>query len=116
MRILLFAGAVAVAFCCTAHAFNPGLDEIFLRGDANNDTHIDVADPIFINAWLFSGGTTPPCVSAADANDDGGIDTADVSYLLNFLYLGGPAPPSPYPGCGNDYTEDELSCVISACS
>jgi hypothetical protein len=37
-------------------------------------------------------------------------EITDAVYLLNFLFLGGRAPVNPFPKCGLDPTEDELSC------
>jgi hypothetical protein len=86
-----------------------------LRGDANNDGRVNLADSIFIQAWLFQGGSAPMCMDAADVNDDGAVNMADPVYLNSFLFLGGSAPPRPYPGCGQDPTADLLPCNTSAC-
>ena len=71
-------------------------DAFFLRGDANFDWSVNIADADAINAWLFLGGEKP-CPIAADTNDDGELNISDSIYLLNFLFLGGPQPPFPYP-------------------
>jgi hypothetical protein len=82
----------------------------FRRGDANADGRLDIADAVFVLAYLFTGGDTPGCSKAADADDSGDLDVTDPVYLLGFLFLGGPAPASPFPGCGPDPRPDELTC------
>lgn len=90
--------------------------DIFLRGDANNDSAVDISDPSFIYSYLFQGGPAPSCMDAADANDDGRVDISDAVYLGEFLYQGGPPPPPPFPGCGTDPTSDNLGCNSSHCN
>lgn len=64
----------------------------FLRGDANGDGKIDVADVVYLINYLFAGGPAPQPYQAGDANCDGTIDSADVVYLINYLFAGGPPP------------------------
>jgi len=80
----------------------------FVRGNANGDDRIDIADAIFVLGYLFGNGTAPEVPDSADANDDGGIDIADAIYILGFLFGGGPPPPPPYPDPGTDPTPDSL--------
>lgn len=82
----------------------------FLRGDANMDVVLNVADPIRILEYRFSGGEPPACMDAADGNDDGLVDMSDAIYVLSFLFQGGPAPPPPLGEPGPDATEDPQSC------
>ncbi len=82
----------------------------FVRGMANNDTLVDIADPVFILDWLFGGGPEPFCLSAADANDSGVLDIADPVYLLTYLFAMTPAPPAPFAVPGLDPTPDALTC------
>ncbi len=83
----------------------------FRRGDANADGLLDVADPVFILAALFTGGPASTCAEASDANDDGSVDLADAVAALNALFGSGPGLPAPYPGCGSDPTVDSLTCM-----
>ncbi|MFQ5654970.1 MAG: dockerin type I repeat-containing protein, partial [Planctomycetota bacterium] len=83
----------------------------FVRGDANGSGLIDIADAVFLLAFLFSNGDPPPCDDAADVNDDGMIDISDPVNLLAFLFSNGPPPPPPHPDCGVDPTDDLLDCV-----
>ena len=87
----------------------------FIRGDANFDGKVDLSDSVFMNEYLFKGGSAPSCMDAADANDDGKVDISDSVYLNNYLFLGsGSPPPAPYPDRGVDPTADDLGCGIEA--
>jgi hypothetical protein len=92
------------------HLMLPLGGEAFLRGDVNMDEDIDIADPVSILAFSFSGGREPACMDAADANDDGRVDVSDAVYLLNYLFTGGSAPPPPAGQPGRDLTEDSQGC------
>jgi hypothetical protein len=89
----------------------PGITNPFIRGDANTDTAITIADAIFTLSYVFASGPAPDCLDAADANDDGHIDISDAIYVINFMYRGGPELPAPFPAAGPDPTVDELDCV-----
>ena len=83
---------------------------IFVRGDSNNDSTVNLADAIYILAYLFVSGSAPPCFDALDPNDSGSIDVADAVFLLAFLFSGGDQPPPPFPTAGTDPTPDGLPC------
>ncbi|MFN0058523.1 MAG: hypothetical protein ACKVX7_08705 [Planctomycetota bacterium] len=86
----------------------------FLRGDANSDSLMNIADVLFLLGTLFGGGPASTCVDAADANDDGTINIGDPLSVLNTLFLGtGPLPP-PFGFCGFDPTPDANRCAVSA--
>lgn len=85
-------------------------ETLFLRGDINTDSVIDIADAVSALGHLFLGSDIT-CESAADCNDDGGLDIADPIALLGFLFSGSAAPASPYPQCDTDPTADPLDCV-----
>ncbi|MBI4587156.1 MAG: cellulase family glycosylhydrolase [Planctomycetes bacterium] len=72
----------------------------FIRGNANCDEAIDLADAIAILQYLFARGPASCCLESADVNGDGEIDLADPVYGLIFLYRGARPPPPPFPGCG----------------
>jgi hypothetical protein len=63
-----------------------------LRGDANADGVIDIADVAYLISYLFADGSAPDPLEAGDANCDGVVDIADVTYLINYLFLGGQPP------------------------
>ena len=87
----------------------------FVRGDANGDALVDIADPVFILATLFSGGDRSGCEDSADANDDGLLDIADPIAVLNFLFAGGAVPLPAPAGCGVDPTDDPFGCEAETC-
>ena len=60
-----------------------------LKGDANGDATIDIADVFHMINDLFASG--PPSV-CPDVNASGVFDVADVFYLINYLFASGPAP------------------------
>lgn len=74
---------------------------LFIRGDANADTTLDLSDVILILMYLFDTGVEPVVLDACDANSDTNIDLADAIYLLTYLFGDGPPPahPFPEPGC-----------------
>jgi hypothetical protein len=87
-------------------------EPLFIRGNANDDSKLDISDPIWILAQLFLGGPAASCPDAADTNDDGVIDISDAVYLITFQFLGGYPPMEPYPTCGLDPegSADGLDC------
>ncbi len=89
----------------------PGLAPKFLRGDANSDGAVNIADAQFTLNFLFLGGPALPCEAAGDSNSDAGVNIADAQFSLNFLFLGGPAPTAPFPECAE--VEVPLSCEDS---
>jgi hypothetical protein len=83
---------------------------LFIRGDANRDTVVTVADGVVILKFLFQAGSNLSCPDAADFNDDGTIDISDPIALLQYLFLGGLPPPAPCQCAGLDPTPDQLGC------
>src|SRR5688572_12647705 len=83
-----------------------GPERPFLRGDANQDADLDIADPVFLLNWLFSGGRRPSCADAADMNDDGTLDISDAVYCLEIAFGGGPALGEPFSEVGMDPTPE----------
>lgn len=66
-----------------------------LRGDANGDGIVNVADVVYLVNYLYRGGDPPTPEEAGDANCDGIVNVADVVYLVNYLYRGGDPPGCP---------------------
>lgn len=96
------------------------LEELFIRGDANDDGGVDLSDSLKMLQVLFLPGSVdaiPACYRALDANDDGSLDIADPVFTLLGLFTAGFGdPPPPFPACGEDPTPDELSCArASSC-
>ena len=99
----LMVGAVLVI---TGEAF-------FLRGDADGNEFLDLADAVINLIWMTNicpSCPVPLCPKALDVNDDGRIDLGDPVRLLNYLYLDGPPPEAPFPFPGPDPTPDDLEC------
>jgi hypothetical protein len=90
------------------------VDAPFVRGDANQDGAVNIADPVAVLNYLFLGQAAPVCLDAADANDDGDIDISDPARTLSNLFLEGAPLPEPYPAAGYDGTEDAMGCSASA--
>jgi len=86
-------------------------DGLFLRGEINGDTSVNIADAMFLLTQLFSGGPAGTCADASDVNDDGSVNLADPIRLLAYLFSGGEVPDAPFPACGVDPTTDMLGCV-----
>lgn len=88
-----------------------------IRGDANGDGSVNLADAIAILTVGFGLGTGPICKLAADANDDNVFTPiADATTILGVLFLSGfPPLAAPSPHCGTDSTPSGLSCVIHDC-
>jgi hypothetical protein len=63
-----------------------------IRGDANGDGSVNLADAVFVVNWLFIGGPAPDPMEAGDANCDGQVNLADAVYIVNWLFIGGPPP------------------------
>lgn len=82
----------------------------FVRGDCNDDTTVDISDPIMLLEYLFLRSSEPVCLKAADVTDDGGLDIADPVFLLFALFGDGYSVSEPYPEAGVDPTGDALSC------
>ena len=95
-------------------AFSPtgNAEELFVRGDANSDGVVDIADVIRSLGNQFRDEGDIFCKDAADANDDGNFDVADPITILRYLFRGGMTSPAPGPNaCGYDLTDDTLHCV-----
>ncbi len=84
----------------------------FVRGNANADASIDIADAIAVLGYLFSQQALT-CRKAADANDDGVLDIADAIAVLGRLFGGNGPLPLP-DACGEDPTDDALTCEVFA--
>jgi hypothetical protein len=88
------------------------LEETFVRGDANGDTLVDIADPIVVLLYLFLGKSAPACADSADADDDGTINIGDPIFILSVLFRGTGSLPAPFPAEGFDPTEDDVVCGL----
>ena len=80
----------------------------FVRGDANTDDTINIADGIASLEYLFAGNVQY-CADAMDIDDDGAVNIADPIALFAYLFSAGPPPAAPQV-CGPDPTPDNLDC------
>ncbi|MGQ9591855.1 MAG: hypothetical protein ACUVYA_16365 [Planctomycetota bacterium] len=104
-----FSAALSGAPCASFY-----LDGETLRGDANNDGQVDIADQIFLAAYLFQGGAGPSCdLDPSDVDDNRAVNITDYINLGDFLWLGGDPPALPYPEPGCDCTEDDVDVCAS---
>ena len=88
----------------------------FLRGDANGDGFVDIADPIFILRSGFGLICEPFCKSAADASGDSTLEPiSDAVTIIAGLFVSGSPPiPPPFPSCGAN-PSNRLSCFGGSC-
>lgn len=93
-------GQGSLAVTLTASLASGNCPTPFIRGDVNDDAVVNIGDPVFILAFLFSQGAAPAPAEEGDANGDGGTDVADSVYLLAYLFGTGAPPPAPFPGLG----------------
>src|SRR3989344_904445 len=84
---------------------------LFIRSDVNQDEQIDLADPINILNYCFTGSENIRCVDSMDVNDDGGVDISDAIYEILYLYsIDNISIPKPFPEYDVDPTPDNLFC------
>lgn len=82
----------------------------FIRGDANADGRLSIADFRLLVNRLFTAGPLPPCLDATDVDDDGKSDIADAVLVLEALFTRDGMIPAPFPAVGPDPTPDDLDC------
>ena len=87
----------------------------FVRGDANDDGSLNIADAVAILQYLFSNGFLN-CLQSSDLNDDESLDISDAISLLQVLFGSGSTIPAPTGSCGLDPTPGGLTCESSLCS
>ena len=83
---------------------------VFIRGDANGDSVVDLSDALTSLHYLYLGDRRPFCFDAADATDDGILDVSDPIRTLGHLFLGAAPLPPPTGEPGEDPTADGLTC------
>ena len=81
----------------------------FVRGDANQDREVNLADGVVILGYLFSGAP-PPCLAASDIDASGEIRLSDAVQVFNYLFLGGVPPAGPHPECGTLQEAVDVGC------
>ncbi len=76
------------SLCTTTLTFADSL----VVGDLTFDCFIDIADLVYMVAFMFRGGPPPENPDAFDVNGDGFFDIADLVYLVTFMFQNGPSP------------------------
>ncbi len=84
-----------IMHCCNGDGIRGNVDGITGIGG-----EVDIADLTYLVAYLFQGGSPPPCVEEGNVDGvtgiGGPIDVADMSYLAIYIYQGGD-PPAACP-------------------
>jgi len=76
----------------------------FVRGDANGDGVVSLADVCRVLGFLFEDRGSLPCPDAADMNDDGVLNISDAVLVLRWLFGG----TGDTARCARDATNDDL--------
>ena len=106
-----------LSFLCFAVQFSSADPGDFVRGDADGNGVVNgLVDALFVLAFQFQMGPTPPCLEAADVDGNGNFNgLTDALYLLGSLF-GCCQPPPPYPFCGPDPDPgSSLGCKSHPC-
>lgn len=81
----------------------------FIRGDANLDARVTIADVFSILRYIGLG-VDLGCRDAADVDDSGSVNLADAIYFLGSVFYRHGAPPEPFTTPGVDPTPDGTGC------
>ncbi|MGE4620119.1 MAG: FG-GAP-like repeat-containing protein [Planctomycetota bacterium] len=71
----------------------------FIRGDANDNGQVNIADAVLVLRRLFGIDPAGDCEAAEDADGDGRRDLGDAIRVVTYLFSGGVAPVAPFPQC-----------------
>jgi hypothetical protein len=106
----IFAAVLSVCLCLNAYADSY---DCFVRGDANGDGALNIADSIVaLDYAMGNGGTVNDNLDVIDANDDGSINIADGVYIQSILFSGAVHPvPNFVTGKGTDPTPDNVNIL-----
>jgi hypothetical protein len=116
-NVMVVGGAsLNAAFEDGAIALNPVVTLDFIRGDANADAKVNIADGVWIIYELFLNGPASTCTLASDANADGVADIADASFIFMYRFMNGMMPSAPFPDCGQVVDQTPEDCVSSGCA
>jgi hypothetical protein len=63
-----------------------------LIGDGNLDGLVNIADVVYLLAWMFMGGPPPNPMCLGEVNGDSNLNLGDAVYLIAHVFNGGPAP------------------------
>ncbi|MGQ9591419.1 MAG: dockerin type I repeat-containing protein [Planctomycetota bacterium] len=88
-------------------------DELFVRGDANQDGYVTLSDVYAILRSIYVRSSLA-CADAADVDDDGAVTRIDAFALIGALFFGQSSLLKPYPAPGPDPTPDGLGCASTS--
>jgi FG-GAP repeat protein/dockerin type I repeat protein len=71
----------------------------FLRGDANQDGRVNIADMVFIFSVIYAGQDPGSCPLSLDVDGDNRLDFLDAFTIFFYVFRDGYAPASPFPEC-----------------
>ena len=71
----------------------------FLRGDANQDGRVNIADMVFILRVIYAGQDSGSCPLSLDVDGDSKLDFLDAFAIFFYVFRFGFAPASPFPEC-----------------
>ncbi len=95
----------------TVTIYRPDIENagpVFLRGDANNSHSVEIADAVYVLAFLFAKGPDPYCMDAADFDDNQNVNIGDAIGVLSYLFRKTFPPAFPFPTPGLDPSKDAL--------
>ncbi len=113
--VVVGGGSLTAAQSNGSITLNPVVTIDWLRGDANGDSQVNVADAIWIISELFVSGPASSCAIARDANGDSKYDIADPTYIVQYRFISGPMPSAPFPDCGQVDGQTPEDCSASGC-
>lgn len=96
---LIVTGAASIAASTSGAMISIEVPVPFIRGDANDNSLVNIADAVVILRRLFGIDSPGSCDAAEDADGDGGKDLGDAVRVLTFLFSGGVPPGAPFPLC-----------------
>jgi hypothetical protein len=109
-HVLSVFGLVAVVGVAAVGQGQAPADEVFVRGDANLDGRVTIADVFTILRHVYAGRGLS-CLDAADADASGLVDQFDFLHLIGVLFRrGGHRLAQPYPEPGTDTRPGRLGC------
>jgi agmatine/peptidylarginine deiminase len=68
---------------------------VYVCGDANGDSEVNVADAVYVINYVFKGGPAPAPEISGDSNNDGDVNIADGVFVINYVFKGGHPPECP---------------------